>query len=411
MAFEEEVQKEIQRVSARKAAVLSVLSDYRRKRLVFKDSDLQSRAKLREIKVHSIKNLEALLSKAVISFEQNGIQVHKAKTAIEAVSIIDRLSKGAKIIAKSKSGTCSEIGLNSSLLSGRLVETDTGDFIMGLIGKKGEHPVLPALHVTPAEISKAIKRKLNVTVNPEPDAIAHFIASRLRTKILQAKVGITGANAITSDGNIVILENEGNVSLVSRLPEKHIVVAGIEKVVPTLEDAMHVVKCSAKWGTGQRFPSYVNIISGPSQTADIEDMNVVGSQGAMEVHLILLDNGRRELARDYPEILYCISCGACDNACSAYQNLLSFFGGKYPGPKGLIYSAIAGGDERLYLCMLCKGCEQECPCGIALPDAIRKIRGIAKKEQDREMLRNMRTHNNPFGNVEKGTIPDKLYCC
>ncbi|MFH0818237.1 MAG: LUD domain-containing protein, partial [Candidatus Micrarchaeota archaeon] len=206
-------------------------------------------------------------------------------------------------------------------------------------------------------------------------------------------------------------ENEGNISLVSRVPKKHIVVSGIEKIVSSLEEAMHVVRCATLWGTGRQWPVYLSIISGPSSTGDIENELVSGAQGAYEVTLVLIDNGRTRLAKEAPEMLYCINCGACNNLCPAYRQVLSFFGASYPGPKGIVYAALVGQGKQNYLCNICANCKFACPAGIDLPEYIRKARGKLKMETDSEMIKKIREHGNPFGKVEKGKIPDKLYCC
>ena len=167
-----------------------------------------------------------------------------------------------------------------------------------------------------------LKEKFGAILSRRPEEIANFVRGVLREKISKAKVGITGANAITADGSIVILENEGNISLVSRIPDKHIVVSSFDKIVPTIEDALVVVRAASVFGTGQKFPVYLNIISGPSKTADIQNQIVTGAQGAKEVYLILLDNGRSEILRtDYKELLYCINCGACLNFCPVYHQI------------------------------------------------------------------------------------------
>jgi L-lactate dehydrogenase complex protein LldF len=412
MAFEEELAREIARRKNAKQAVASVVEEYYVKRDGLGEDDEAMRAKLRAIKEKAVGDLDALVAKAKASFEKNGIRVVVAKDAEEArKAVLDAIGKDKRII-KSKSNTCKEIDLDGIENEGReITETDTGDFVVKLVGETGVHQVIPAMHLTPKQIAVALSKKLGKKIGEKPEELTHLIAEHLREKITSSQVGITGANSITSDGEIVLLENEGNISLVSRWPRKHIVVAGIEKIVPSLEEAMHVVKCAAIWGTGRMRPIYVSIISGPSATGDIENEMVRGAQGAFDVTLVLVDNGRTKLGKESPEMLYCINCGACNNLCPPYRQVLGFFGGRYPGPKGIVYAALEGKGKSNYLCNLCSNCKECCPAGIDLPEYVRKARGSLKMETDSGMIKKIREHGNPFGKVEKGKIPDKLYCC
>ncbi len=410
--FETELNKEIARRKTVKGAVASVVDEYYSKKAGLGEDEEKLRDRLRAIKESSIGNLDELMAKARKAFEKNGVKVIVAKDAKEAREAIRRIIGKDKNIVKSKSNTCREIGLEELEKGGiEMTETDTGDFVVKLVGEQGIHQVIPAMHITPKQIAKAVKKQLGKSVGESPEEITHAIADYLRAKITEAQVGITGANIITASGEIVLLENEGNISLVSRIPKKHIVVAGIEKIVPNLEDAMHIVKCATIWGSGRARPIYVSIISGPSSTADIENEMVSGAQGADEVTLVLVDNGRSRLRKEHPEILYCINCGACNNLCPPYRQVLGFFGARYPGPKGIIYAALEGQGNANYLCTLCSNCKVSCPARINLPESIRRIRGDLKMETDLEMIKKIREYGNPFGKIEKGKIPDKLYCC
>jgi L-lactate utilization protein LutB len=238
---------------------------------------------------------------------------------------------------------------------------------------------------------------------------------------MKANIGITGANAVTASGEVVLLENEGNISKVSRLPEHHIVLTGVEKIVENLSEAMHVLKCSSVWGTGQDWPAYVSVIAGPSKTADIQNELVVGAQGAQRATVILLDNGRTAMLEKYPDLWRCINCGACLNFCPAYYQLMEKFGYKYLGAKGILWTAFNEGLETaknngLYDCTTCEACWKSCPADINLPEYIRELRNDVIKagyetDGNKEMMEHVRKHGNPFGEVEEGEIPKKLYCC
>ncbi len=412
MAFQDDLSKEISRRKSRKAAVSKVVDEYYKKREELDEDEEALRDKLRSIKKQCVEDLDDLIEKTKDSFRKKGVSVYIAKDADEALEIIEKTIGNEKNIVKSKSNTCKEIGLEKLEKKGKeIIETDTGDFVVKLVGEKGIHQVIPAMHITPKEISAAINKKFKKNIGNDPVKITHFIADHLREKIKGAGVGITGANSIAATGTIVLLENEGNISLVSRVPKKHIVVAGIEKIVPTLEEAMHIVKCATIWGSGRGWPVYVSLISGPSSTADIENELVCGAQGACEVTLVLIDNGRTELRDRYPEMLYCINCGACNNLCPAYRQVLGFFGERYPGPKGIVYAALLGKGEANYLCNLCENCKYSCPAKIDLPEYIRRARGELHMETDKNMIKKIREHGTPFGKLEKGKTPDKLYCC
>jgi len=220
----------------------------------------------------------------------------------------------------------------------------------------------------------------------------------------------------------LILENEGNISLVSRWPEIHIIVSGFEKIVENLEDSLKIIKASAIWGTGQDFPVYVSIISGPSKTADIQNQTVIGAQGSKEVNLILLDNGRTKLLKEgFEEILYCINCGACLDFCPVFHQIGRNYGAKYLGSKGVIFAGFLEGfkkakEANCFSCISCLACYENCPVKINLPELMKKLRSYLEKENlqteaNKEMIENIRKFGNPFGKLEEGKIPKKLYCC
>jgi iron-sulfur cluster protein len=335
---------------------------------------------------------------------------------------LKELTQDSKLIVKAKTTAADEIGIDGILKDKEMVSTDLGDFIMSIAREKDMHPVAPAFHLTPERISEIIKDKLNEVVAPTAKDIAAFARNYLREKFKKADTGISGANVITSDGRIVLLENEGNISLVSRLPDKHIVIAGWEKIVPTVEDAMKVVRATTVWASGIDWPVYVSIISGPSKTADIRKELIIGAQGAKEVYLILLDNGRSKMLEDgFEELLYCINCGACLYLCPAYHQLGTKYGDKYLGSKGVIMSAfmvdlLRAKDSGCYSCTLCSACSENCPVKINLPELMRKIREKLNKEnqetdENKKMIANIRKFGNPFGEMEEGKTPKELYCC
>ena len=409
-----------------KTILWQVVLEYREKRkkaLLKNNLEYEKfREELYQIKKKAILQIGNLKKKAIEALKENGINVFEAKDGKEAREIIEKLLKGKTKIIKSKSNAFNEIETEGFLADKELTETDLGDFLVQIFEEKEIHPVLPALHLKPEEIAKKIKEKFSKDTESNPEKIASFVRNLLREKISKAEVGISGANAITSDGKILILENEGNISLVSRWPETHIVVSGFEKIVENLEDALKIIKASAIWGTGQDFPVYVSIISGPSKTADIQNQTVIGAQGAKEVNLILLDNGREKLLKEgFEEILYCINCGACLDFCPVFHQIGRNYGSKYLGSKGIIFAGFSESLERAkeancFSCTSCLVCYENCPVKINLPELMKKLRSYFEKENlqteaNKEMIENIRKFGNPFGKLEEGKIPKKLYCC
>ena len=308
--------------------------------------------RVREIEKESIANKEELMDIAVESFRRNGIDVEYAKTKDDALNIIyDLLDESdSKVIAKAKSNTLGEIELKSNLAAKGydVVETDLGDRILQLKKEdnKPVHPTGPASH-------------LNV------DEIASIVNESMKANVVAAE-----------EGSIVLVHNEGNISLVS-LKDLHIIVAGIDKFVPVLEDAMSVAKLETVYATGNYVTSYINVISGPSKTADIEKKLLKNMYGAERVVVILLDNGRSE-ARE--ECLWCIGCGNCIVNCPVYNAVGNEFGiTNYLGGRGVAMSKFIENDEKcfesgLYKCTLCGLCTINCPVSIPTNDIIEKMR-------------------------------------
>ncbi len=410
-----------------KNSIRSVIGDARHKReQVFEDLKIDEESfkdEVVEIRKKTFTNFAENLKIAKDNFAKRGFIVHEAKELADLKPIFKETLKDAKSIACSKTNTGREIDLDKLLKNFENFETDLGDFIVQLFNEEDQHYVLPAIHIDAEDISKKVKEVFNEDVEADPTKLTHFLCDRIREKILSADVGMTGANFITKGGQVVLLENEGNISLVSRLPKKHIVLVGIDKLVETVEDATKLCKAAAMFGTGQDITQYISIISGPSKTADIENKLVQGAQGAKEVHIILIDNKRTEMfEQGFADFLRCINCGSCINACPVYyQKGNKFGGGKYIGAKGLISGYFRESSDflmkkGLFDCMLCGACSDNCPMRIPLAKMIRKIRNDGQKkgiqtEENKQMLENVKKHGNPFGKVSDKEVPDKIYCC
>ena len=345
---------------------------------------LESRG--REIKKFSIENNEELLNQLLESFKRNGIDCVMADTSEDAIDIIDGLldEYDATTIAKAKSNTLGEINLKKHLADKDIdvVETDLGDRILQLkkTDNKPVHPTGPASHLNISKITDIVNESLDVNVNPEPRAIMETVRMDVLNRLKNARVGISGANAIAAEeGSLVMVHNEGNISIVS-LKDLHIIVAGIDKIVPCLEDAISIVKLETIFATGNFVTSYMNVISGPSKTADIEKKLLKNMYGAEKVVVILLDNGRSEASE---ECLYCIGCGNCVVHCPVYNAVGNEFGfNNYLGGRGVAMSKFIEDDETcynsgLYMCTLCGLCTLNCPVSIPTNEIIENMRKLS----------------------------------
>ncbi|MCK9152415.1 LUD domain-containing protein [Methanobacterium alcaliphilum] len=342
--------------------------------------------KVSKIRKDSIDNMEELLEISKIKFQDNGIEFTYAETAEDARNIIYQLVKGYSIIAKSKSNTVGEIGLSQFLKEKDIdiVETDLGDRIVQLNYKdqRPAHPIGPALHLNIDKIAEIIHDTLGVEVEAEPRAIMELIKQDVLKELELCSVGITGANSVAAeDGSLIIVHNEGNISLLSMM-DTHIIVVGIDKLVPTIEDAISVVKLETAYATGTYLPSYMNIISGPSKTADIEKRLLKDMYGAKKVIVVMIDNGRSKALK---ECLWCIGCGSCIVACPVYNAVGNEFGFRgYLGGRGTAISKFLESDESsynngLFMCTLCGLCTLECPVSTPTSDIIEKLRFSVQK--------------------------------
>jgi len=244
------------------------------------------------------------------------------------------------------------------------------------------HPTGPASHLTKHDIAEILSAHFRQKVEPIAEPIVELLRDEISTYINRSTIGITGANAIVAeDGAILLLHNEGNILQVSMRPGKHIILAGIDKIYQNMEEALNMLKLQTFCATGSLATSFVNIISSPSQTADIEKQLIKGVHGPRELCVILVDNHRGDIARsEYKDLLYCIGCGQCLLVCPAYNVYGNRFGvDSQLGGRGLVYSALNSeasveGDKGLDLCLSCRKCQQNCPIAIDIPSMVTKLR-------------------------------------
>ena len=331
----------------------------------------------RDIKNHSLAHLDLYLQAFEAKVIERGGTVHWARDAAEARAIVLELCQaaGARSITKSKSMVTEEIGLTAFLESHGLdpIETDLGEYILQISGQPPSHIVGPVVHMTKDEISDLfVKHHGGRRLEEAADLVAE--ARRiLRQRYLSADVGITGANFLIAEtGSAITVTNEGNAELTQGLPRTHIVVATLEKVVPTVEDAFTLLRLLARSATGQEFSTYTTVMTGPKREGDLD--------GPDRFHVVLLDNGRTQmLGNELREMLRCIRCGACMNHCPVYLATGGHaYGWVYPGPMGSVLTPQLIGIEQGFplpnASTFCGKCEEVCPVRIPLPKLMRHWR-------------------------------------
>ena len=336
------------------------------------------RAQTRQMKEDVLRNLPDYLEQLERNFKANGIIVHWARDGVEAGEIVRGigLQNGAKTVVKAKSMATEEIHLNHILEQAGLtvVETDLGEYIIQLVGEPPSHIVAPVIHKRLEEIAQIFHEKLDMPRTMDPTEMTSAARVRLRNEFFGAQMGISGCNfAIAETGTICIVTNEGNGRMVSSMPKVYVVLMGIEKVVPTVEDALLQLQALCRSATGQQMTVYCSMTSGPRQK-DQPD-------GPEQVHVVLMDNGRLQmLERGYGEALLCIRCGACLNVCPVYQEIGGHaYGSTYNGPIGAVISPalapeIARFKELPHATTLCGACRDVCPVKIDLPRLLVDLR-------------------------------------
>jgi L-lactate dehydrogenase complex protein LldG len=336
-------------------------------------------ARLKAVREASVGNDE-LLKRAITNMEKNGIKVLPAESRDDALRVIFQEIGSEKLIVKSKSNVTKEIELTSALESQgvEVIETDIGDRILQLLKGKPSHPTGPVAHLSAKTIAEGLSKVYQKKISNDPKEIVEVVREEIRRYLDKASIGITGANAITAEeGSMVIAHNEGNIFEVIRR-QKHIVVTAIDKVYPTVEDALNMLKIICFNATGSLIPSFVEIISGVSKTADVEKKFIRGVHAPGEIVLVLLDNRRSEIIEQgYRELLFCIDCGNCLLHCPMYNTIgTEFAEDKYLGGKGLAYKSLADEEvnRKLEFCLTCGRCRKNCPLSIDVPSVIRNIR-------------------------------------
>jgi L-lactate dehydrogenase complex protein LldF len=259
-------------------------------------------------------------------------------------------------------------------------ETDLGEWIVQLAGERPSHMVMPAIHMTKEQVAEVFSKEVNQRLAADIPALVKLARKELRTKFLNAEMGVSGANiAVAETGSIVIITNEGNDRLVTTLPNTHVAIVGVEKLVAHFTDILPILKALPRSATAQLLTSYVSIITGPSPNTDGSLKNL---------HIVLMDNHRTEMADDpmFKEALQCIRCGSCLNVCPVFRLVGGHVFGKiYTGGIGTILTAwfdeLKKSEEIQGLCIQCGNCVAVCPAKVPIPDMILELRRRLVKQQ------------------------------
>lgn len=371
-----------------------------------------------DIRKNAIENNEELIAIAMESFKENDIDCFYANDEEEARKILldlineeiesSNLDRNEVYIAKSKSNTLREINASEFLKEHgmKIVETDLGDRILQLKKEDNSpvHPTGPASHLTVQDIADIVNEAMDLDLPAVPKPIMEAIREDVLKILEKSSIGISGSNSIAAeDGSILMVHNEGNISLIQN-KKLHIVLAGIDKLVPLVEDSVSIAKLETAYATGKPLTSYINIVSGPSKTADIEKKLLKNMYGAEKVAVILLDNGRKEAI---DECLWCIGCGNCIVGCPVYNILGNEFGyHSYLGGRGVAMSKYLKNnqvsvDSGLYMCTLCGMCTENCPVLTPTYEIIENLRNSTQKDgfsknQHKRIRDNIKDNGSPY---------------
>ncbi len=333
-----------------------------------------------EVRRHTVRHLDTYLEQFMTNVEGHGGHVFCAADAAEAREYVVNVARRhqAKLIVKSKSMMTEEIELNPALeaMGAEVVETDLGEFIVQQCGEKPFHIVGPAMHKTLGQIHDLFCELAGELLPDDPVGLTRFARRRLRQKFLNADIGITGGNfGVAASGTVVLVTNEGNGRLSTTLPRVHIVVMGIERLVPDFESLEPILTVLPWAGGGERITAYVTALTGPRREGD--------GDGPEELHIVLVDNGRSAiLGSKYNDVLHCIRCGACLDVCPVFRQIGGHaYASTYSGPIGAVLSPLLDGLEQHaelpFASSLCGACSEVCSARIPLADYLLELRADA----------------------------------
>ncbi len=360
--------------------------EYRKSRAkAYEGIDFEAlRSRIAELKSYAASHLDLLAETFAKNAEARGAKVFRATDPEKIKEYIANVAikNGVKNIVKSKSMASEEIHLNPYLEEHGISvsETDLGEWVVQLAGQRPSHMVLPCIHMTKEDVAGLFSKEVHERLSTDIPKLVKVARNQLRPRFLNAGMGISGANiAVAETGSIVIVTNEGNARLVSTLPKIHIAIVGIEKLVAEFKDIVPILTALPKSATAQLLTSYVSIITGQTPNTD----------GSMkELHIILMDNRRTEMANDpkFRQALQCIRCASCLNVCPVFRLVGGHvFGKVYTGGIGSILTAwfdeLKKSEDIQSLCIQCGNCREVCPAKIDIPELILEIRRRLVKEE------------------------------
>lgn len=335
------------------------------------------RDQARVIRAQTLSHLDEYLIQFEAAVIAAGGQVHWAKDAEAATTIVAAIAKAAqvKLVVKGKSMVSEEIHLNRALEEAgvTVLESDLGEYIIQLAGETPSHIIVPVIHKTKEQIGQLLHEKIGMPLTDVPEEMTAAARVKLREAFLTADMGISGVNfGVAETGTLCLVENEGNGRLTTTPPRVHVALMGIERLIPTLNNLSIMLQVLARSATGQKITVYTNLITGPRRTGEAD--------GPEELHVVLVDNGRTKvLASEAAEILYCIRCGACLNACPVYREIGGHaYGSVYPGPVGAVLtpalSSLGPWNDLPHASTLCGACREVCPVRIDIPRMLVALR-------------------------------------
>jgi L-lactate dehydrogenase complex protein LldF len=358
------------------------------------------------IRQHALTHLPSLLVQLETKLTAAGVQVHWAETGDEANAIIHRIaqSRQARRVIKGKSMASEEIELNHYLEERGItcLESDMGEYIVQMAGEKPSHIVMPAIHKTRGDIGELFEKNIpDAPYTEDVDALIQTGRRALRQAFVDADIGLSGVNFAAADtGTLWLVENEGNGRLSTTVPDVHIAIMGMEKVVAKLEHIVPLANLLTRSATGQAITTYFNLITGPRRDGELD--------GPREVHLVLLDNGRSQAYADEQlrATLQCIRCGACMNHCPIYARIGGHaYGTTYPGPIGAIISphllGLAATADLATASTLCGACGEVCPVRIPIPQLLIRLRTEANRNPDEQVAHPLRGQGAKFSRGER----------
>ncbi|MFN8059237.1 MAG: LutB/LldF family L-lactate oxidation iron-sulfur protein [Vicinamibacterales bacterium] len=346
-----------------------------------------TRDRARAIRARTIARLGDHLERFEASVIRAGGSVHWARDADHAVRLVLEIAAAYDVrrVVKSKSMVSEEVELNAALEAAGLsvVESDLGEYIIQLAGEPPSHIIAPAIHKTKEQVGALFHEALGVPLTDSPEEMTAVARRVLRREFLGADMGISGVNfGVAETGTLAVVTNEGNASLGMTTARVHVALMGIERLVPTLDDLAVMLQVLARSATGQKLSVYTDLVTGPRRRQPASD-----ADGPSALHVVLVDNGRSGLVtREFEELLYCIRCGACLNACPVYREIGGHaYGSVYPGPIGAVLTpalrGASGWSELAEASSLCGACRDVCPVRIDIPRLLLAHRTDAWRER------------------------------